>query len=61
MWQTHIRVLSIDAGNKIGETMSFLVFVWDKESVRVKIAMVYLEASLVGNRLRFLRVEAPGR
>ncbi len=49
MWQTHISVLSVDASNKIGETMPFLIFVWNEKSVRVEIAMVYLETSLVGN------------
>jgi hypothetical protein len=46
---THIGVLSVDTGNKVGETVLFLVFVRDMEGVRLKIAMVDLEASFVGN------------
>lgn len=49
MWHTHVGILSVDASNEVGETMLLLVFVRDEEGLRVEIAMVYLEASFVGN------------
>ena len=45
----HIGVFSVDTGDKIGETMLLLFFVWDEDGVRLERALMDLETGLVGN------------
>ena len=47
--ETHIGVLSVDAGDEICEAMFLFVFVWDKEVFALDIATDDLEACFVGN------------
>jgi len=46
---THIGVFGIDTSNEVSKTMFFLILVRDKNGLSLKIAMMDLEASFVGN------------
>jgi len=46
---THIGVLSVHTGDQVGEAMLLLVFVWDKDGIRIERALMDLEACFVCN------------
>lgn len=48
-WGTYIGVLCVDSSDQICEAMFFFILVRNKEGISVEVAMVDLEASLVGN------------
>jgi hypothetical protein len=46
---THVGILSINASNKISETVFLFIFVWDKDGIGVERALMDLEACFVCN------------